>query len=188
VIKTLMRKVQTKGIHGNTAKRDVATVEKWEHVEQAWQLRRSGLSFRRIAAEMKAGLGSVHKWLNAYKLEAANRAGEAAMDGRLQGIDLCDDMIRGLVATGATRGDTKKVIALVRVLERKAAYVGADVPRELRQKLTIDPVAPITVGVADIAELIKTAYENEAATSNAKLNGNGGNGIVVHQHPSEQQS
>jgi hypothetical protein len=188
VISRFMRKVQTKGIHGNTAKRDMATVERWEHVEQAWRLRSSRLTIRQIASAMKASVGAVSQWLNAYKAEAANRAGEAAFEGRLEGISLCNDMIRGLVATGATQGNEKKATALLHVLQRKADYLGCDAPKELRQKLTIDPVAPITVGVADIAELIKTAYENEAATSNAKLNGNGGNGIVVHQHPSEQQS
>lgn len=74
---------------------------------------------------------------------------EAAQEVRLQEMELLDTMARGLVPK-ASKGDEKAVQALLRIMERRAKYLGLDVPVQVEQlgggniNVVFDPALAVT--------------------------------------------
>jgi hypothetical protein len=164
----------SKGRHGNRADEYRRSLEKTDHVIRAVEMRIAGATLPQIAKQLGFSVGAVHGWCNDYLAEWREKAANLVDEGRMLGISAMDRVImqENQVIVGLTKkafaGDVKAAQALARSHEilikahrRRSAYTGSDLPKEVKQKVTVDAVAPIVITLADMNELLKTAIANE---------------------------
>jgi hypothetical protein len=115
------------GTVGNqiTSPENVARAERWA---QAAQLRAAGATFREIGRALDVDPTTAQTWVWRYLKEVAV---EAADEMRLQEGQRLDRLQRGLWAQ-ATAGDTRAVLAVLRIMERRARMFGLDMPVQVQ--------------------------------------------------------
>jgi hypothetical protein len=94
---------------------------------KALDLRKAGLTYRRIAEELKVNVRTAYTDVQDELAALKTLTGKAAEDIRELELRRLDDYTLGLTPA-ARRGDVRAVIALVRVQERRAKLLGIDAP------------------------------------------------------------
>lgn len=120
---------------GNSAKRDARKAALLRKDAEALRLREQGLSYDDIAKKLgyanRAGAHvAVKRRLDQLKAECL----EAAEDVRQLELSRLDRLHAGL-AKRAERGDVRAVDRVLRIMERRSAYEGLDVPKRLNIEL-----------------------------------------------------
>jgi hypothetical protein len=109
---------------GNTVKRDKLSAETQERRRQALDLRKRGLTYPQIAKAMSVSLGTAHKLVQTAISDIPK---ELAEDVRLLELERLDRMLAGMWPK-AIAGDPKAVAAAVKIMDRRAKYLGIDAP------------------------------------------------------------
>jgi len=97
---------------------------------QAWELRKSGLSYRAIAKKLEVSHEQIRKDCQAVYSEFSNDALKHAEEWRTLQLERCEDMIVALWPA-AQHGDVDAVKALLQVFKRQAALLGMDAPQRM---------------------------------------------------------
>lgn len=111
-------------------------IESAERRRRVLELRKKALTFDAIAKLV--GLGSRQAAQQAYKRAIAEITREPAEEARTLELERTDRMLRGLIKKGAFDGDTTAVLAMCRVLDRRAKYLGLDAPVKIDAKVDVD--------------------------------------------------
>ncbi len=138
----------------------------------ALELRKGGLVYRDIAAKLGVDVRTAWADVNAELVALRDQAHQDAQDVRNLELERCDAMTQGLWA-GVQSGNSKAVMAAVRVSERRARLIGLDAPekrehsgsigsdpehmRQLALEMTDDELKTVTRLYAEIRVI-----ENEA--------------------------
>lgn len=120
--------------------------------ERVSELLAQRLPYREIAAELEVSVSCI--WKDTVKIREAWRERSAfnVNEEIERDLRLLDAVIRGL-APDATRGDFKSVIALVKVLERRAKLLGLDAAAEVH--LTARPAHDHEVDLNDVRKTVR---------------------------------
>lgn len=111
---------------GNSSNRDTRAAEAREVENQALELRKRGYNYRQVAKALSISVGTAHKYIQ----RAIDRIpAENAEQVRNLELERIDKMLTG-VWERATKGDTKAILATVRLMERRARYLGLDAPEK----------------------------------------------------------
>lgn len=101
------------------------TISYAERRAKGLRMRAMRMTYQQIADQLyKGNKGQCHRDLQ-RAIDDLPR--EAAEQVRMQEVELLDVMARGLV-TKASKGDDKAVQSMLRIMERRARYLGLDVP------------------------------------------------------------
>ena len=119
---------------GNLAKADTRAAALAERRNQALELRKRGCTYRQIATALKTTVSAVHKYVHD---EIARIPRDNAEDVLVLELERLDRMIKGLDVR-ASQGDPKAVLATVKLMERRAKYLGLDAPTKLEHSGSID--------------------------------------------------
>ena len=156
---------------GNRAKRDTRAAETQEKRHQALELRKRGLSYRQVAQALSCSVSVAHEYVESA-IAAIPR--EAAEDVRRLELERVDRMIAG-AWPGASSGDPKSIFAVVKLMERRAKYLGLDAPSKV--ELAGDGGGPIeTKAVHDdlLSRIARQIVASEAGTNHPKPEPQGG--------------
>jgi hypothetical protein len=125
---------------GNSVQRTKRAVAQAERQRGALELRKQGFTYEAIARALEISVSGAHKLVReAIKAIPA----EAANDVRSLELARLDRMMEGLWEQ-AKKGEPRAVAAVVRLMERRAAYLGLD-----RQALVPDGrAAPARIVIA----------------------------------------
>ncbi|MGA7121197.1 MAG: hypothetical protein WBY94_13920 [Polyangiaceae bacterium] len=122
---------------GNSVKRDIASAKMQEQRRSALELRKRGLTYPQNAKAMGLALSNAPK---AVQQAIADIPKELAEDVRLLELERLDRMLAGMWPK-AVAGDPKAVAAAVKIMDRRAKYLGIDAP--VRTELTGKDGGPI---------------------------------------------
>lgn len=111
----------------NTTNRDGQKISLQERRAKALDYRKSRLTFQQIADRLKISKGQAYKDVAAA---IAAITAEPAAEVLAQEIELIDAMARGLMKR-ALIGDDKAVTSMLRLMERRARYLGLDAPTKV---------------------------------------------------------
>lgn len=117
------------GRRNNLSARDSRAAATKEKALQALRLRRGGASFEQIAKELNTDKSTVYKWV---KREIAAIPREAAEDVRVMELARLDTMFRAIWEKAA-KGDGYSIERALRIMKRRAEYLGLDEPKTLTQ-------------------------------------------------------
>lgn len=148
---------------GNSAKRDMRAADTQEKRNQALDLRRRGLNYREIAKALACSLANAHKLV---ETAIAQIPIEAAEQVRQLELARLDKMLEGL-NDSANTGDPRAVLAVVKIMERRAKYLGLDAPQQ--HEHAGKGGGPITVTLDEISDAL--------AVGDANANDHGGGSI-----------
>jgi hypothetical protein len=120
---------------------------------QALELRQRGFSYRRIAAEIGRSVAAAHNFVRESLEElAADQKREA---GKLVALELARlDKLAAAIWPKANCGDVQAIDRLLKILERRAKYLGLDQP----EKLTLE-----ATGLEGVLTLIEEARTQRSA-------------------------
>ena len=117
---------------GNSAKRDQRKVAKAELAREVLRLRGTGASYDQIAEELKLANRSVPWKLFKFAIkEVIREPAEAVLTIELSRLDAMLSALWPRVADG----DTQAIDRALRIMERRAAYLGLDQPKGLKVEL-----------------------------------------------------
>lgn len=120
---------------GNTAKKDARTALALERDEKALTLRKEGLTYDAIAARLKYGCRSHAFKAVKKRIKALQRDCDEVADAvRTLELARLDGMLEALWKK-ATAGDCQAIDRVLRLQERRSAYLGLDSPRLLKIEL-----------------------------------------------------
>ena len=102
---------------------------------RAFELRRSGATYREIARQLGADLHTIHSDIQAELLAIRVQTIEEAMDLRAMELERLDAMTSGLWP-GIQEGSAANVSAGVRISERRAKLLGLDAPTASKTEVT----------------------------------------------------
>ncbi len=144
---------------GNSAKRDARTAERAEQQRKALELRKAGANHDQIAQQLKVANRSV-----AWKLvqdaihEIIREPAEEVLQLELARLDA---MLLG-VWTKAKGGDSHAIDRALRIMDRRAAYLGLDAPK--RNEHSGVGGAPLVINVSSLDdEQLRLAASDDAA-------------------------
>lgn len=112
---------------GNSSKRDVRSADTQLKRKDALDMRRQGMGYREIAKALDCSLGNAHKLV---ETAIAQIPVESAEDVRRIELARLDRMLRG-VSKYANTGDPKAILAVVKIMDRRAKYLGLDAPSKV---------------------------------------------------------
>lgn len=123
---------------GNSAKRDARNADRAELATKALALRRAGATYEQVARELGLANRSV-----AFKLvqgAIADIPREEAQECLSLELDRLDTLLRGGLFEKARRGDVQCIDRVLRIMDRRARYLGLDSPekREHSGAVSID--------------------------------------------------
>lgn len=131
---------------GNSSRRESRKIERAELQRQALELRKAGANYEQIANQLQLSNKSV-----AWKLVKAGIKAiveEPAQDVLKLELDRLDVMLLGCWSK-AKAGEEKAVDRVLRIMERRASYLGLDSPKAIHfdvSKLTDDELRSIVSG------------------------------------------
>jgi len=155
---------------GNSAKRDARAAARAKQQREALELRLTGMSHPAIAAKMKLS-GKTQSWklVNSAIEEIKREPAEAVLRLELERLDV---MLLGLW-TKAKAGDGQAVDRALRIMDRRAAYLGLDAPKAQQIEVattgvgTLDPSNP-----AAVAQRLRQMFgERATATDSSSADG-----------------
>lgn len=104
------------------------TINYAERRAKALRLRSMRMTYQQIADELyKGNRGQCHRDIQKAITDLPK---EAAEEVRRQELELLDEMSRGLIPA-ARKGDDKAVTGMLRIMERRAKYLGLDTPMQI---------------------------------------------------------
>ncbi|MGV2855404.1 hypothetical protein ACNPON_17640 [Glutamicibacter sp. AGC13] len=98
---------------------------------KALQLRAARLTYQQIADRLYNG-DRGNCWRDIQKAISAQEA-EAVNEVRAQEVLLLDELARPQIKKALETGDDKAVMAVLRIMERRAKYLGLDAPTQVEQ-------------------------------------------------------
>lgn len=116
------------------------TVE--ERAEKALAMRRAGKSYAEIGKELKTNPGMVHRMVKAQLREVIDTMKEEAEEVLEMELSRIDAMMAAIYPK-ALQGHLLSVDRVLRLMERRAAFLGIDAPK--RQEITGGNGGPIEV-------------------------------------------
>jgi hypothetical protein len=145
---------------GNSAKRDARAAEQAEKRRKALELRKAGATYEQIADQLKLPNKSVSYKLVKAAIKAIIR--EPAEEVLRLELERLDAMLLGCWSRAKT-GDSAAIDRALRIMERRAAYLGLDAPK--RNEHTGKDGAPLVGEVTPeaAAALVRQAFGEAAA-------------------------
>jgi hypothetical protein len=139
---------------------------------QSLELRKAGASYRHIAAELGISLHTAFADVNAELQELRVHTQQDAKDVRELELQRCDAMTQGLWSDVA-KGDSKAVMAAVRVSERRARLLGLDAATKSEFSGSVDVRSPIEIKeeAKEIARFLSTEDLSVLNSLDAKVEG-----------------
>ena len=127
------------------------------------ELRRAGFTWQRIAEQ--TGYADHTGAYAAYKRAIKRTQQQPADELREQELDRID-RLQLAIWRNAMGGDTKAILTIVRLMERRAKLLGLDMPIKIEQEVTMwDGGESIDRAVRDLAELLTANNADSASTS-----------------------
>lgn len=154
---------------GNSAKRDARKIQRAEQARKVLELRKAGASHDQIADQLKLANRSVSWKLFKAALHEVIR--EPAQDVLALELDRLDALLLGCWQN-AKSGDPHAIDRALRIMDRRAKYLGLDKPIEVS-----GPGGNPLVALArtlDIASLTDEQIDRIAAGDVAAIAGDGG--------------
>jgi hypothetical protein len=127
---------------------------------EAYELRLRGKSYRQIAEALGIGNGTAHRWVtehtSAITLPLVDEIRKQEVDRMMRYLDVLDARIDD--------GDDKAVVIAIKVSERLAKLLGADMPTQVQVEST-DGVSKLDLDIQDLISRQKAlnALEKVAA-------------------------
>ncbi len=129
----------TQDEHAMKSKTGPEAVTTAQSEERALDLRRTGASYREIAALLQMSLGNAHRLVRRGLNRHLAKCGELADEIRTLELDRLDALQRS-VWPQAEKGKVQAVDRILKIMERRARLLGLDAPS--RMALGGDPDAP----------------------------------------------
>lgn len=160
---------------GNSAKRDASAAEHAEQQRKALELRKAGATYEQIAVQLKVSNRSVAWKLVKTAIEDIVR--EPAEEVLQLELARLDAMLLG-VWTDAKGGNTAAIDRALRIMDRRAAYLGLDAPK--RSEVTGSDGGPIIYNVTALThdELLLAAADDPDESGGSEGSGEGGAGTT----------
>lgn len=98
-----------------------------ERAERAFELRKAGLPYTRIAQELHVSAGAAFNIVNRYLLKLRDRTDELAESVRQIELSRLDSMLEGLWER-ASGGNTQAIDRVLKIMQRRADLLGLDAP------------------------------------------------------------
>lgn len=95
---------------------------------QALELRMAGFSYPEIAAKLGIAVGTAHKYVAGSIAKTRQEAAETAEEIRTLEVSRLDKML-AVLAPMAESGDMQAIDRILKIQERRAAYLGLDAPK-----------------------------------------------------------
>ena len=121
-----------------------------ERKVQAIELRKAGATYQAIGDQIGVSRQAVHKMIQATLREWNETTHDEAEEMRAIELERLDAMQVGLWSA-ATRGDTKAVDGVLKIMDRRARYLGLDLPT----------VAPEGTGLFEVAVRYVEAFRTD---------------------------
>ncbi len=118
---------------GNSAKRDAKKIGRADLARKVLELRKAGASHDQIATQLGLANRSVSWKLFSAALREIIR--EPAQDVLTLELNRLDAMLLGCW-TKAKSGDTQAIDRVIRIMDRRTAYLGLDQPKGLKVEVT----------------------------------------------------
>jgi hypothetical protein len=133
-----------------------AAIERAKRRGQALELRAAGRKYREIADAL--GYSSPQHAHRDVKTELDALVKEPAMDVLAEELDRLDKMLQGLWSE-ARRGNIHSVDRVLRIMERRARYLGLDAPDRVAVEATVRTTIEIASEIEAIARAIQDGDE-----------------------------
>lgn len=144
---------------GNSAKRDARNADRAELATKALVLRRAGATYDQVARELGLANRSV-----AFKLvqgAIADIPREEAQECLALELERLDSMLRGGLFEKARMGDLNSVDRVLRIMDRRARYLGLDSPEKREHSGTVSIDAAEMMAAAErMRERLSKASED----------------------------
>jgi len=128
-----------------------------EREEEALKFRLSGLTYRLIAAEMGISESGAYKAVIRALRRLNERILEQASEVRRMELERLDKMLRGLWFS-ALKGHQGAIDRVLRIMQRRAMYLGLDAPKALDVTTGGEPLTiPQPFEIA-----LRRAYDNDS--------------------------
>ena len=137
--------------------------------EKAYELRLSGMSYSAIGREIGVDASTAHRYVMT-EMDRIRPNREQVEKVREQEIDRLDRMLEGIWKK-ASNGDLAALDRVVRLMERRAKFLGSDAPAETKNHLTGG--IGVTITPEDRAEALARLRAMERA---GVLSGDGDDG------------
>lgn len=125
----------TKALYA-TARNQTATEKRYE----AWKLNAQSMPKHDIAKRLNVTPGRVTQYLDEVRAERLREVAADVDADRAVQCETLDQLQFGLM-NRATMGDVPSVMAVLRILERRAKLLGLDAPTQTHTTLTLDVTA-----------------------------------------------
>jgi predicted transcriptional regulator len=113
--------------------------ERAELSAKAFELRKAGVSYGKIARQLNVSAATVHKYIQAQIQAYQEEAREAHKSIVTMELSRLDDMVLG-VWSKARAGEYKAIDAMIKIMERRSKLLGLDTVQTTRQlNLTVTP-------------------------------------------------
>ncbi len=145
---------------GNSSKRDTKKVARAELARKVLELRKAGASHDQIADQLGLANRSVSWKLFSAALHEIIR--EPAQDVLALELDRLDAMLLGCW-TKAKSGDTQAIDRVIRIMDRRTAYLGLDAPKSNSTEMVISTTKTGEVGPEAAARLVREMFGEKAA-------------------------
>lgn len=133
---------------------------------QVLELRLSGVTFEMIAK--KVGFASAGACYNAYKRALIRTLQEPADAVREAEVARLDRLMQS-VWVSALRGDVRSVDAVLRIMDRRARYLGLDAPTKSQMEVTTYDKDSIDAEVAKLVSLLGSGEASEMDSPTGSL-------------------
>jgi len=139
-------------------------IRRRDREEQALALRRTGMSYQRIADQLGVSKQAAHGMLKALFAESARELAEDANEVRQLEVERLDVLLEGIWHRATVEAEEKAIETCLRIMARRSALLGLDAPK--RQELTGAGGAPIEIADArkeihDVVARLSAAIEAE---------------------------
>jgi hypothetical protein len=112
---------------GNSVKRDLKTIATQEKRARALELRKQGYNYRQIAKVLGSSSGYVHDLVQTAIRDLPRELAEDVRTIELSRLD----RYQAALDREASKGDPKAILAAVKLMDRRAKYLGLDAPSQV---------------------------------------------------------
>ena len=123
-----------------------STEERAELMAKAFELRKAGASFAKIAKQLRISSATVHKYIHATIKAYHDEARETSKAMITLELSRLDDMTLGIWSK-ARAGEYKAIEAMIKIMERRAKLLGLDTMQTAKQinvNITPDQIAEMS--------------------------------------------
>ncbi len=146
----------------NSSRRDDRKAAQAEKQQRALVLRRAGATYEQIGQQLGTDAGTAHRLVSSAIAAIPKEEAKAVLSLELERLDL---MLRGGLLERAQGGDVQAIDRVIRIMERRAAYLGIDAPKRTQAEVAAD--VTVTDGghasvIAKLDALARAAGAGEA--------------------------